>query len=127
VNLTVVNAMINPYWSDNEYGTSSTLNGAGLKPSEVGFTSLSNYTISQNSQNLVFAGGNPFLNATYDYQLFAVAKTDPNGAAGVKVANVGIQVVVGTGGTAVPDSGSTLVLIGGLLASFAFFGSRRRS
>ncbi len=117
------------YWGDNEFGTSSTLNGGGLKPGEWGAFTISDFNIFQNSQNITFGdypGGGLLLeqNATYNYELYAVAAggsaTDP------RLATVGITVVVGQGGAAVPDAGSTVALLGIALAGFAGFAARRR-
>lgn len=117
ISYTTVNALT--WWTDNEFGTSSTANGGGLKPTEAGFTTLGDYSIAQQSQNLVFASGNPNLDATYNYQLFAVAKGA--GENGTRLADVGITVVVGQGGAAVPDAGSTLALLGAALTGLAAF------
>lgn len=89
---TIVNALTT--WNDNSYGDQGTLNGEGIEglASDLGI----NYDIAQNSQNLVFAGGNPALDGTYSYELFAVAKGAGDG--GTRVASVGITVVVGNGG-----------------------------
>jgi len=102
-----VNALL--VWTDNSYGNNLTLNGAGV---ETGLAAalLAGDRIAQQSQNLVFAGGNPLLNATYNYELFAVASGA--GSTGARLAEVGITVIVGEGGAAVPETGSTLALLG---------------
>ncbi len=87
------------FWNDNSYGTSGTANGAGL---EGPFGLFGSSTIAQQSQNLVFVGGDPNLDATYNYELFAVLKGA--GLTGDKLAGTKIQVEVGRGGTRVPDS-----------------------
>lgn len=94
------------FWSDNSYGDSSTPNGAGL---EGLFSAFPSATIAQQSQNLVFAGGNPDLNATYDYTLFAVPSGE--GITGNKIAQTTIQVVVGQGGKSVPESIATIPML----------------
>lgn len=94
---TTVNALTN--WIDNSYGTSTTLNGAGLEGTAAMYASTS--TIAQQSQNLVFAGGNPLLDATYNYQLFAVASGA--GPEGTRLATTAITVIVGDGGPAFLD------------------------
>jgi len=95
---TTVNALVG--WNDNSYGTSATLNGAGVEGPAATYAGSS--TIAQQSQNLVFAGGNPLLDATYNYQLFAVAPgAGPNGT---RLATTAITVIVGTGGPAFLDN-----------------------
>lgn len=95
INYTVVDALTN--WTDNSYGFNTTANGQGVEgtsgpPNDYAAT----YTIAQQSQNLVFVGGNPSLPGTYNYELYAVEKGD--GPSGVRLASVGITVVVGSGG-----------------------------
>ena len=95
INYTVVDALTN--WTDSSYGFSTTANGQGVEgtsgpPNDYAAT----YTVVQQSQNLTFIGGNPNLPGTYNYELFAVEKGD--GPGGVRLASVGIKVVVGSGG-----------------------------
>jgi hypothetical protein len=122
VNLVFVDPLF--YWGDNSFGLSSTANGAGSEPANLvdylSFPFL--FTIAQNSQNVTF-GGYPGgalplePNATYDYQLFAVAKGA--GINGARLADVGIQVVIGAGGAAVPDSGTTGLMFAGAFGVLA--------
>ena len=100
---------VNPlnYWFDNSFGNNSTANGAGVEGLAL-FLAPGNNLV-QNSQNITFAGypgGAEVLspNATYSYELFAVAKGA--GADGARVAEVGINVVIGAGGVAVPRAGA---------------------
>jgi len=106
-----------PYYADNALGTSSTANGGGTK--QFLALSLDNYTLGQNSQNIMFAPSSPQdpnANATYTYMFAA-----HDGS--TEIAKVSINVVVGSGGDPVPDAGSTAGLLG---ASFAgFIGFRR--
>lgn len=95
INYTVVDALTN--WTDNSYGNNGTANGQGVEgtsgpPNDYATT----FNIAQQSQNLVFVGGNALLPGTYSYELYAVEKGD--GPAGVRLASVGITVVVGAGG-----------------------------
>ncbi|PYJ08908.1 MAG: hypothetical protein DMF06_11635 [Verrucomicrobia bacterium] len=95
INYTVVDALTN--WTDNSYGNNGTANGQGVEGTSGPTDNYATiYNIAQQSQNLVFAGGNPTLPGTYSYELYAVAKG--NGPTGVRLASVGITVVVGTGG-----------------------------
>lgn len=95
INYTVVDALTN--WNDNSYGFSTTPNGQGVEgTSGLPDNYAAIYTIAQQSQNLVFVGGNPNLPGTYNYELYAVEKGD--GPGGVRLASVGITVVVGSGG-----------------------------
>ncbi len=92
-----VNALT--FFSDDSYGTSSTLNGQGLEGPAAGFVATS--SVAQQSQNLVFYGGDPNEDATYDYALYAVAVgAGPNGT---RLATTSITVVVGAGGSPPPD------------------------
>lgn len=85
-------------FTDNSYGTSSTLNGQGVEGISTVLAPIS--SVSQQSQNIVFQGLNPLLDATYTYKLYAVKKgKGPNGH---KLASVSIKVVVGVGGVVVP-------------------------
>jgi hypothetical protein len=101
------------HWGDNSYGNNFTANGAGVEPADAieyqTFPSL--YNVAQNSQNITFGdypgtGGGLALdeNATYNYELFAVAKGAGPDAA--RLASVGITVVVGAGG---PDSCAPII------------------
>ncbi len=102
---------VNPltYWLDNSYGTGTTANGAGT---ETGL--FPGATVAQNSQNITF-GGYPggalglVPDATYTYELYAVQSGA--GANGTRLASVSMNVVVGGGG-AVPDIGSSALLLG---------------
>ena len=100
-------------WADNAYGNNSTANGAGTVGTATALAGLNN--VAQNSENITFSdypGGALPLdpNATYSYELYAVAKG--TGVNGTKLADVGITVVVGNGGAAVPDAASTCTLLG---------------
>ena len=97
INYTVVDALT--FWNDNSYGNNTTLNGQGVEGSSGPPNNYATtYNIAQQSQNLVFAGGDPALPGTYSYELYAVEKGD--GPGGVRLASVGITVVVGGGGAA---------------------------
>lgn len=119
--------IVNPFstWSDNSYGNSSTANGAGIEASPESFVNsdalAAANSIAQQSQNLVFAGGNPLVDGTYNYELYAVEKGA--GANGRRLANSSITVVVGGGGASVPDNGSTIAFLG---IAFAGIGALRR-
>jgi hypothetical protein len=118
--------VVNPlgHWGDNSFGNNSTANGAGVEPANVGefVTFPTIYNIAQNSQNITFGdypGGGIAqpgpADATYSYELFAVALGGSSTDA--RLASVGITVVVGQGGSVVgsvgvPDAGSTLTLLG---------------
>ena len=117
------------HWGDNSYGLFGTGQGAGLEPGSLadylGFPNL--YSIVQNSQNITFGdypGGAlaEVANATYNYELFAVEKGQSYTSN--RLASVGITVVVGTGGSSVPETGSTVALLG--VAFFGLAALRRR-
>jgi hypothetical protein len=95
----ISNTVVSGLFPDNSYGNDTTLNGQGVEAGGLANAGL--YNISQNSQNIVFSGGNPTLNATYDYELYAVEKGA--GPDGDKLASVSITVVVGSGGSTVPQ------------------------
>lgn len=123
-------SIVNPltYWLDNSYGNNTTANGAGVE-GPFALAGLGN-NVAQNSQNITFGdyptfpqGSLPLeQNATYSYELFAVEKGA--GANGARIVDVGITVVVGNGGAAVPDAGTTSALVGLALAGLA--GLRRK-
>lgn len=120
--------IVNPFtkWTDNSYGDSSTANGAGVEASpdtqaNSDILAAAN-SIAQQSQNLVFAGGNPLVDGTYNYEIYAVEKGA--GANGTRLADSSITVVVGRGGSSVPDGGSTIALLGAAFAGIA--GLRRK-
>jgi hypothetical protein len=97
INYTVVDAMT--YWTDNSYGNNGTANGQGVEGTSGAPNDYATiYNIAQQSQNLVFIGGIATVPGTYSYELYAVEKGD--GPAGVRIASVGITVVVGAGGQA---------------------------
>ncbi|HUG12344.1 MAG TPA: hypothetical protein VMM36_15100, partial [Opitutaceae bacterium] len=101
------------HWVDNSYGNDATANGMGVEPTNLlpDLTAVNTaylgypttYSIAQGSQNITFGDypGGGFVqpgpaDATYNYELYAVASGDgPNGA---RLASVGITVVVGSGG-----------------------------
>jgi hypothetical protein len=103
-------------YGDNSYGNAGTANGQGIEG--LASALAGGNTIAQNSQNIVFLGLNPLLDGTYDYVLTA------SSAAGGPQATVGITVVVGNGGSRVPDAGSTVALLGTALVGLA--GLRRK-
>jgi len=103
---------VNPFaaFDDNSFGNSGTLNGQGFEgPTATNSLLAGSNSVAQNSENIIFLGLNPFLNATYNYELFAVAKGA--GVSGTHLTDVGITVVVGSGGSAVPDSGTSAILL----------------
>lgn len=107
-------------YNDNEYGNSGTLNGDGVPGTSA--LAASN-PITQNSQNIRWLGLT-FLDATYNYELFAVERGA--GVGGDRIADVGVTVVVGKGGAAVPDAGSTLSLLGLGMAGLAGLNFRKK-
>lgn len=109
-------------YPDNAYGDSTTANGAGI----VGTSALGDTnSLAQNSQNITFGyiGLDPNLDATYNYELFAVSKG--TGVTGTRLAEVGITVVVGKGGASVPDGGTTAALLGASLLGLLALSRRR--
>lgn len=117
------------HWGDNSYGNNGTANSAGVEGTAAALAGGNN--VAQNSQNITFGDypGGAFAvpgpaDATYNYELFAVA--DGAGSGGTRLASVGITVVVGNGGAAVPEAGSTLALLGLSLAGLAAFSFRKR-
>lgn len=130
ISYSIVNPLL--HWVDNSYGNVGTANGAGVEPIDLatylGYPAI--YTVAQNSQNITFGdypgGALPLAaDATYSYELFAVAKGA--GTAGTRLAEVGITVVVGKGGAAVPETGSTLVMLGLGVAGLITFSLRRQA
>jgi hypothetical protein len=121
-------ATVNPltYWADNSFGNNSTGAGLGVEGSFATLGSLNN--IGQNSENITFGdypGGALALeaNATYTYELYAVKKGD--GQTGARLADVSIDVVVGSGGAKVPDAGSSALLLSLGVAGTLVFGGRK--
>lgn len=98
VSHTIIDPMTIP---DNSYGNAGTANGAGIEGTAETYAGV--YSIAQQSHNITFytalGGQDPNANATYDYELFAVAKGA--GPTGDKIVAVEITVVVGTGGATV--------------------------
>jgi len=124
ISYSIVNALT--FFNDNSYGNNATLNGQGVEGTAFAPDNLAMANnIAQQSQNLVFVGGNPFLNATYDYILYAVA--NGGGSGGAHLAETHITVVVGNGGAAVPDAGSTFALLGLGMAALTGFRLRQRA
>lgn len=94
---TIIDALSIP---DNSYGNDSTLSAQGVEGLAANLAPL--YNIAQQSHNITFYDQDPNLNATYDYELYAVAKGA--GPSGIKLVSVGITVVVGDGGPAFLDA-----------------------
>jgi hypothetical protein len=94
-------------WGDTSYGNNSTANGAGVEGTAAALAGSNN--IAQNSQNITFGDypAGAFVapgpaNATYSYELYAVA--DGAGPGGARLASVTITVVVGAGGAVCTDT-----------------------
>jgi hypothetical protein len=102
-------------YPDNSYGNSLTANGAGIEGLGLVLSPIN--FIAQNSQNIAFLGLDINADSTFNYALYAVAKGA--GAGGSRLAEVEMVVVVGRGGAAVPDAGSTLALLGVGIAGLA--------
>ena len=131
-----VSSLIDPLsiW-DNSYGIGATANGAGVLLANVDGTA----TVAQNSFNIVFAGLYPSMEGTYDYRLFAVAKSEGNSPLAssggnlvaqnnAPVADVNIQVIVSSSAAAlVPDAGSTLAMLSLSLAGLVGINRRKRA
>lgn len=114
---------VNPFavYGDNAYGNTGTGNGMGTVGS--GALAGTNF-VAQNSQNIIFLGFDPMVSSTFDYVLYAVSKGA--GAEGQRLAEVSMTVVVGNGGAAVPDAGSTSLLIAlGVMGLVGFRAGRR--
>ena len=109
---------VNPFsfWLDNELGNNSTANGAGVFDP----FNLSGYNVGQNSQNIVFApwSQDPNANATYDFVFSAMSGN-------VTVASASMKVIVGEGGTPVPDGGNTIALLALAGVAIPAFGRRK--
>ena len=98
IQYTTVNALT--YWNDNSYGNNTTANGQGVEGTAAALAGTNN--IAQNSQNITFGdypgGPRPLMDATYNYELYAVEKgAGPNGE---RLASVGITIIAGNGGAA---------------------------
>jgi hypothetical protein len=123
---------MNPLTLDNSYGNDTTANGAGVEPTDVpsALALIAGNSIAQNSGNIVFSGSypgfpSPLTDATYDFMLTAYSSTDTAGV--TPLAQASMRVTVGQGGAAVPDAGSTLLLLGSALTGMACFkGWKRR-
>jgi len=107
-------------WTDNAVGTNATGNGAGVDGGAA-----SSGTVVQNSQNLGWLFGglmipfDAFADATYDFQLSVFSGS-------TELSSTAMTVIVGAGGTAVPEA-ATLGLFGLGLVGLGFAGIRRRS
>jgi hypothetical protein len=108
------------YW-DHSIGTNTTTyqndSKAGDKPTYDGL--IANNNVAQNSwkAHWYIPGFNPTVDGTYDIELAAYSGS-------TQVANSRIQIIVGAGGAAVPDSGATVALVG--IAFAGLVGLRRR-
>ena len=110
------------FWSDNNVGTNATGNGSGV----IDNTNLGNYNVAQNSQNLGFLPPGFFdasINGTYDFQLTAFDKNT-----GDQLAQTHAQVIVGKGGTPVPEPSSiAMAAIAAIsVAGFVFVQQRHK-
>ncbi|MEO5718850.1 MAG: VPDSG-CTERM sorting domain-containing protein [Chthoniobacterales bacterium] len=116
--LTSLNLSLFP---DNYYGDSSTANGAGISGSYALATSNS---ILQNSENFTFFPflGNPNVDGIYDYHLGVYSSTDLTFSN--PLAFTSIRVIVGA--PSVPDSGTTVALLGLSMIGLAVAGRRMR-
>ncbi|MGN6386264.1 MAG: VPDSG-CTERM sorting domain-containing protein [Verrucomicrobiota bacterium] len=129
VNFTTVDPLA--YWGDNSYGktgTSTANNGQGVEGTAATYAGLNN--IAQGSQRITFGdypAGAQSLNVdgTYTFNLFATRIGE--GPTGTRLTDLSIDVVVGKGGAAVPDGGSSLALLGLGLAGIAGLQLRRKA
>lgn len=107
---------------DHSMGDNSTAQGAGVEAGNaVDYaTNLGLYNLAQNSwkPSWFIPGFNPTLDGTYNLGLAAFDRS------GAQLARTDIQIIVGQGGAAVPDSGATFALAG--LALLGLAGFRRR-
>jgi hypothetical protein len=108
------------YW-DHSMGDNSTTSATDLKATDAAtYAALINSkNVAQNSWKAHWYMGAPFdptVDGTYDIKLSAFS---PNG--GPAVASTKIQIIVGKGGSAVPDGGSMVALLGGSLLGLAGF------
>lgn len=92
------------FWTDNSFGTSSTLNGQGVEGFSWMYSGVS--TVVQQSQNIMFYPGMTADDATYVYNLYAVPSG--SGPDAEPIVSVSITVIVGEGG--VPDADGDGVL-----------------
>jgi hypothetical protein len=129
VNFTTVDPLA--YWGDNSYGKTGTPtadHNGGVEGTAATYASLNN--IAQGSQKIIFgdypAGAQSFgVDGTYTFNLYATRIGE--GPAGTRLADLSIDVVVGKGGAAVPDGGSSLALLGLGLAGIAGLQLRRKA
>lgn len=116
-----IDASNNPggFW-DHSLGNNTTGNGAGIESTTPGnyATNIGTYNVAQNSwkAHWFITTLDPTVDGTYDFRLSAF-----DGAS--QLASTNIQIIVGEGGSSVPDSGSTLAFLG--LALTAVLGLRR--
>lgn len=114
----------NPFdvWYDNSFGDNSTAQSGGVEAANFAGQDLLQdaWSIAQNSQNIGWLplGHDVNADATYDFKLAAVTV---NGAPGAETT---MRVIVGNGGAPVPDTGSTLGLLGAAILAVA--AARRR-
>jgi hypothetical protein len=104
-----------PFFADNDLGVNSTPESGGKTVAGGGSYTVDN--IAQNSENILFFGGNA--NANEDY---IIDLTEKNGD-GAVLDQASIDVHVGSGTAAAPDAASTAILFG--LAAVGLFLGRR--
>lgn len=114
---------INTFWADHALGNNSTANGAGIETPLLDISAYSSnideFNVAQNSWQPHFwfinPAFDPTIEGTYDFYLSAFDD------AGGQLARTDIQIIVGNGGSAVPDGGSALLLLSaGLLGLFGY-------
>ena len=109
---------INLAFADHSIGTNLTLNGGGIEAADAAAYAalISSNNVAQNSwQTQWFVPSfDPTVDGTYDFKLSAYS---PNG--GPAIASTNMQIIVGNGGSAVPDGGSMLALLGTSLLGLA--------
>lgn len=115
---------INQLFFDHALGNNSTTSGTKVISTDlVSYASnIGQYNVAQNSWKAHWyfpAGFDPTVDGTYDISLSASSQN------GQLLAKSSIQIIVGAGGTAVPDSGATLALLGGSIVLLAGFRRRR--
>lgn len=100
--------------TDSWYGSDATANGGGT----VGTYALAAvHSEMQNSINQFHLGVNPLVDGTYNYELFATRGTL---SSDTRVNEVEVTIKLGAGGASVPDTGSTLAMLGVVAGGLGF-------
>lgn len=110
------------WFGDNSWGTSSTLNSAGVETGAILNQPIS--SVVQNSQRDIWFGFHPAGDATYNMAFTAYSASDANYER--PLARTEATLKVGNGAQTVPDAGSTVAMLAFVMCGMVMVARKQR-